>query len=123
MSKYGIIKNARQVKYLGVILKDNLCYDAHIKNQIRKANYAFSLSNKLFCNKILLPRVKIIAYQALIRPILTYACATWYNIGPTLMEKYIVIERKCIRKCINMHRKPETEYTHYFSKKKIIQHS
>ena len=46
--------------------------------------------------KTLCARVKVICYQALIRPILTYGSYIWFNLCPSYMEKYRLIERKIL---------------------------
>jgi hypothetical protein len=108
-----------KVKYLGTILHTNLKQIEQVKYALEKGNKAFMASKKLFYDKRISSRVKIIAYQALIRPTLTYGVQTWYNISASLMEKLRKFERKCIRICINKIRKPETNYQHFFSNKTI----
>ena len=49
----------------------------------------------LFYSKFLIPRVKIIMYQSVIRPIKPYACPIWFNISPSYMEKLRIFERIC----------------------------
>jgi len=78
---------------------------------------------KLFYSKYLYPEVKIICYQLLIRPIITYGCHIWYNINILFMEKIRMFEKKCIRTCMNMNRSAETEHTYiyiYIYNKKYI---
>ena len=111
------------VKYLGININPNLNYTNHILAILGKARKAFGIAKKLFYCKYLLKKTKIIAYQSLIRPILTYGCPTWFNISSSLMEKLRVFERKCLRICLNKYRKPETEFKHYISNKKLYNES
>lgn len=67
----------------------------------------------------MLSRVKVIAYQTLIRPILSYGCPMWYNISASLMEKIRIYERKCLRACLGKYRKATTGYKHFISNKNI----
>ena len=73
------------------------------------ANMSFSILKKLIFSKTLSARVKIICYQALIRPILTYGSYIWFNLCPS----YRVIERKILRACTNIWRTTETQYKHH----------
>lgn len=117
-----IIASTKKVKYLGIVLNFNLNYKIHVTNQIEKARKAFSIAKNLFHSKALLPRVKVLAYQSLIRPILTYGCPIWYNVNPSNMELLRKFERKCIRHCIGKFRKLGNDH-HYFSNKTIYEES
>ena len=114
-----VCKNKNGVRYLGIWLKYNLNFHDHIKKQLEKANKAFHISRKLFYSRNISTKVKIIAYQAIIRPILTYGCQTWFNISDSIMEKMRKYERKCLRACVGKHRKANTQYKHYISNKNI----
>lgn len=103
------------VRYLGVYIDEYLYFNEHLKIQIKKAKSAFMLVRRLFFSKHLSTDVKLICYKSLIRPILTYGCPIWFNQCPSYMEKYRVIERKILRSCLNLYRKPETEFIHYIS--------
>ncbi|OXU22510.1 hypothetical protein TSAR_012087 [Trichomalopsis sarcophagae] len=92
------------VRYLGVNIDDKLNYKQHVEIQLSKAKNAFWKVKTLLYSKHLKSRVKILCYQALIRPIITYGCPIWYNISASLMEKIRVLERKCIRACLNTYR-------------------
>lgn len=75
------------VKYLGLNMDKRGLLNAHIDIQLNKAKTAWKMCGKLFFNSNLNARVKLICYQLLIRPILTYACSLWYNLSSTMMEK------------------------------------
>ena len=65
------------VKYLSLHL-DNYNYKG-------KESF-FYIYSPLFCSKYIKPRVKI--------PILTYGCAIWFNIFPSVMENIRIFKRK-----------------------------
>lgn len=113
------IKQKDQVKYLGVTLDKLLYNTTHVNIQLEKARKAFNKINRLFFSKQLNKKIKIVAYQALIRPILSYSCATWYNLSPSYMEKLRIFERHCLRTCINTHRAIESHFTKYISNKNL----
>ena len=48
-----------------------------------------------------------------------YACPIWYNVSPSLMEKFRVFERKCLRTCLGKYRSAESEYRKYISNEQI----
>jgi hypothetical protein len=113
------LKKSFTIKYLGYKLHHRLSHIPHIKYVIEKSNQAFMACKKIFFNKKLNTRVKIISYQAFIRPIMSYAVPVWYNISASLMEELRKFERKCIRICTGKIRKAETNFQHYFSNKVI----
>lgn len=108
-----IIPHKNIVKYLGINLDERLHYRMHIDIQLKKAVQIFMGLKKLFYSKYLHPEVKLIRYQLLVRPIITYGCPIWYNISASLMEKIRIFERTCLRACLNMNRSAESDYTKY----------
>ncbi|KAI8119587.1 RNA-directed DNA polymerase from mobile element jockey [Lucilia cuprina] len=111
------IPNKQIVKYLGIYLDKFLYFNEHINCQIIKTKNALFSYKKLFFSKIINSRVKIIMYQTLIRPILTYGCQIWYNISPSYMEKMRVFERKCLRHCTSLYRTANNNYKKYVPNK------
>ena len=99
------------VRYLGVHLDFKLNFNKHIDIQISKAEKAFMANRRMFYSKDLNKNVKLLLYKLLIRPILTYGCAIWFNISASTMEKIRIFERKCIRACLSKYRTPESNYT------------
>lgn len=55
----------------------------------------------------------------MIRPIITYGCPIWFNISPSVMEKIRAFERKCLRACTSLYRTPQSNFTKYFSNRKL----
>ncbi|XP_076482644.1 uncharacterized protein LOC143304841 [Bombus vancouverensis nearcticus] len=117
--KGALIPHKNCVKYLGVNIDYKLNYKQHTEIQLTKANKAFWKMKKLFHSKHLDSKVKILCYQALIRPIITYGCPIWYNISASQMEKIRIFERKCIRACLSTYRSEHSGFKKYV-KNKII---
>jgi len=69
----------------------------------------------MFSNKHIQSRVKIIIYQSLIRPILSYGSAVWFNISPSYMKRLRRCERKILRSCLHMLGSPSRNYLKYYS--------
>lgn len=67
------------------------------------------ITGRLFYSKYLDLKVKVIAYQSLIRSIITYACQIWYNIPAKKMEELRILERKCLRTCIGFSKSRDHE--------------
>lgn len=103
------------VKYLGVHIDHLLRLNKHINIELNKATAAFKANNRLFHCKQLNNKVKIICYQLLIRPIISYAAPIWWNISASYMEKIRIFERKCIRTCLKLYRSRETNYKKHIS--------
>ncbi|CAK9799901.1 Probable RNA-directed DNA polymerase from transposon X-element [Anthophora quadrimaculata] len=117
------LQNKNIVRYLGVNIDYRLNYYNHINIQIEKAQKAFANHKRLFYCKDLNTETKLICYKTLIRPILTYACPTWFNISASTMEKLRIFERKCLRACIGKYRTPESNYTKLISNHKLYEHA
>lgn len=113
------IPNKCMVKYLGINIDKFLYFNKHIDIQISKARKAFFMHGYLFFSKYISHMVKILLYQTLIRPILTYGCQIWFNISPSSMEKLRVFERKCLRSCTSIFRSHSSDFTKYISNKKL----
>lgn len=117
------IPNKEVVKYLGIYLDKFLYFNIHVDNQIKKARNAFFNYKSLFYSKHVNQRVKILMYQSLVRPVITYSCPIWFNISPSYMEKIRKFERKCLRACTGLYRSPSSNYTKYISNKLLYNSS
>lgn len=115
------IKN--EVKYLGIYLDKFLYFHHHVNNQIEKARRAFHMYSNLFYSKFVHKDVKLLLYKILVRTIITYGCAIWFNISPSYMEKIRKFERKCIRSCTSTFRSPHSNFTKYVSNKKLYDYA
>lgn len=113
------IPHKKIVKYLGFNIDYLLRIHQHIDIQLQKAKNAFKANSKIFYNKNLEKRAKIICYLLLIRPILTYAAPLWWNISASSMEKIRAFERKCLRACLSAYREPRYNYSKMISNEKL----
>lgn len=75
------------VKYLGVNLDAQLKYTIHVDVALEKAKKSFFSLKRLFYSTFIEPRVKVLCYVLLIRPILTYGCMLWFAIAPAFNGK------------------------------------
>lgn len=115
-----IITPKQSVKYLGVHFFERFKFNQHAKHTLRKANGALALLRPLM--KVrggLQTRTKLLLYKQLIRPILTYCFPIWYTISPTYMKKVQLFERKALRYCTSLYRKPNS--VRYYSNEKLYE--
>lgn len=87
------IPHKRIVKYLAFYLDDLIRGNAHPDTQLIKARKSFQSYSRIFFNRMLTNRTKIILYTVLIRPIITYAAPVWWNTGNSVFEKIRIFER------------------------------
>lgn len=114
-----VVPTKTTVKYLGMNLDHLLRLNIHHKTQLNKARKAFKAHHRLFYSKHLDPKAKVICYQLLIRPIISYAAPIWWNTGPTVMELFGKFERTCLKACLSKYRSSESNYKRKI-KNKII---
>lgn len=100
----------RCVKYLEVLVDEQLKFTNQFKAMLNKARSAFFSNSKLFFSKKLNNKVKLLCYILLVRPHLPYACQNWYNLSALQMEELRKFERQCLRICLNIMRSPESEF-------------
>lgn len=109
------------VKYLGMQIDYLAKCHNHFDAQLVKARNSSRSLCRLFHNKTLSSRAKIICYQLLIRLLLTYSAPICWNIGANQMEKIRMFERSCLRTSLNMHRKKETDYKERISSRELYE--
>ncbi|CAG5071970.1 Protein of unknown function, partial [Cotesia congregata] len=109
----------KTIKYLGVTLDHLLHLTKHHKSQLEKARNSIKSNARIFYNRNLSVKAKLICYQLLIRPLLTFAAPMLWNMGPSIMEKLRRLERSALRSCVRHFRKAETGYKEYISNIKI----
>ncbi|CAB0039648.1 unnamed protein product [Trichogramma brassicae] len=90
-------------------------------DSLKKASDAFKKLHNLFYTPHLGSKAKIICYQCLIRPLLTYGCPIWYNMSASAMEKLRLFERKILRACLNKYRTVESNYKKRINNFKILE--
>lgn len=97
-------------RYLGLNIDYLLRFHQHIDIQLLKAKKAFKANSRIFYNRNLTKKAKVICYLLLIRPILSYAAPIWWNTSASAMERIRLFERKCLRACLSMHRNPRYNF-------------
>ena len=87
--------------------------------QLEKAKRLFQMNSKLFHSYLLKKEAKLICYQLLIRPVITYAALIWFNISVSSMEHIRIFERACLRVFLKKFRTPQSGYEKHYSNKHL----
>jgi hypothetical protein len=111
------IEIAKKYKYLGVYIQDNLKWDIHVNEQIKKANkrlYHVRCLSKLKVDNTLIS----LFYNSVISSVLTYAISSWWNSCTQLLKDNIHNVRNKVRKIIKTQTNNAIEDPHevYISK-------
>lgn len=108
-----ILQPKKTIKYLGVMLQKDGLHSRHIDSIITKSRIAQYLLKPILRKMSgLSTKIKLLCYKQLVRPILTYAFPCWTNISSHQMERLRLAERKCLRTCLSLYRKPSNHH-HY----------
>ena len=94
------LEAVEKAKYLGVTLRKDLSWNAHIAIICAKAsNTRFFLQRNLAKSD---SETRLKCYKIFVRPILEYACTVWDPVGnETLASKIEMVQRKCLRWAFN----------------------
>lgn len=101
------IPTKKTVKYLGMNIDYLMRCFSHVDTQLTKARNTYKALARLFHDSRINNRARVICYMLLIRPIITYACPIWWNIGAAQAEKLRKFERACLRATLGLYRKKE----------------
>ncbi|KAK7093701.1 uncharacterized protein [Littorina saxatilis] len=89
------LETVKAVKYLGVTIQSDLCWDDHINNIVSKANKTLGFLRRNL--KISSRSVKEQAYKAFVRPILEYASSVWDPHTQKNIDKLEAVQRRAAR--------------------------
>ena len=72
------VEQVSKFTYLGTIFSEDGKLDAEIQSRTNKANaVGFQLSRCFFNKKEVSERTKLVVYNSIFRPVLTYGCESW----------------------------------------------
>ena len=87
------------IRFLGVIIQENLKWTEHINNI---ANKIAKVNSVLYRMKYILPeKVKLQIYNALVIPHLTYGIVAWGDTSRSLLKRLFILQKKCLRTVAN----------------------
>lgn len=100
-------------KYLGVYLDKSLTFEKHINYIVSRGSHAIRLLYPLLSRQSRLSSDnKILIFKAIIRPMITYACAVWGNCANIHMKRIQVIQNRCLKMALNLPMRYPTEDLH-----------
>ena len=104
-----ILENVNMMKYLGVIIQDELRWGTHISSTTSKANktLGFLRRNLKIGNK----KTKETAYKALVRPLLEYAATVWDPYTASETQAIEKVQRRAARWVSSRHRQTSSVNT------------
>lgn len=101
------LTKTKDIKFLGVILQDDLKWTLHINEKCKKIGQILAILNKLKHN---LPgKILKTIYTALIEPHLTYAITSWANLPDTSLKRLRLLQKRAIRVINNKNYNSHTE--------------
>ena len=95
------LSTVKSIKYLGVTISSDLCWNDHIDNITTKANKTLSFVRRNI--KISSPRLKTMAYFSLVRPLLEYVSTVWDPHTTENVNKIEMIQRRAARYVTNQY--------------------
>jgi hypothetical protein len=94
------LEQVHEEKDIGVIIDDELKFDKHISEKVKKANSTFALIRRIF--KHLDERTFITMYKTLVRTHLDYARAVWFPYRKRQFELLEGVQRRTTRQIPGM---------------------
>ena len=86
--KQAILEKCAQEKYIGVVMDNDLSFEQHMSDKIKKANSIMGVIRRTFNN--LNNTIFIMLYKGLVRPHLEYASSVW---APHKAKNIIALEK------------------------------
>ena len=93
------LKHVDHAKYLGITIAKDLRWNRHVDTISTKASNTLNFLRRNI--NIGNPKLKEIAYKALVRPILEYSSSVWHPYTDTLTKKLENVQRRAARFTLN----------------------
>ena len=89
------LERAKTYKYLGIDLDENLSWDSHIDNIVKKVSAGLGAIRRV---RSLVPRETLIMiYKALVQPYFDYCSSVWGSIGVCQSERLQKLQNRAAR--------------------------
>lgn len=96
-------RNTDSFRYFGVIFDSPWRFIEHVDSVLLRAKKAFGMYSKMLSGKRgLSPKVRLVIYGQVIRPIISHAFPIWFGISSHQMERLRLAERRILRHCLGM---------------------
>lgn len=89
------MQKVTEYKYLGVLFTNNLLWNKHIDSITRKASARLGFLRRSL--KLAPPKLKLLSYKSLVRPLLEYADVIWDPSTASNIYSLEKIQRKAVR--------------------------
>ena len=89
------LETVSSAKYLGVTIKSDLSWDSHVNQITAKANRTLGFLRRNL--KVSSRKTKVMAYKALVRPTMEYACSVWDPHGEDSIKRLEAVQRRAAR--------------------------
>ena len=96
------LERTQETEYLGVTIQSNLKWDTQIARVIAKANKSLGFLRRNL--RVRSQALKQLAYFALVRPCLEYACSVWDPHTETAIKQLEAVQRRAARWVVNRYR-------------------
>ena len=83
------------IKYLGLLIDENLSWKTHIHSVANKISKTIELNARL--RQIVPTSTLLNIYQSLITPYLTYGLISWGNACKTFLDQILVLQKRALR--------------------------
>ena len=94
-NKYVRLESKVYIKYLGVLIDQNLSWKYHIDSIVTKISKNVGLIAKL---RHSVPRpILLNIYKSLVHPYLTYGLAAWGQAWKTYFDKILILQKRALR--------------------------
>ena len=98
-----LVENVSKIKYLGLVLDDNLSFDMHVDSVVGKVNSALNKICVLIRGRKGIPiDVALDLYKSLVRPHLEYAIPAWSTLSNSQLATLDRLQCKCIKKIMGV---------------------
>lgn len=112
----------QDVKYLGIILDNKLTWKEHINKNVKNAKIGMAkLMTLIHPESTLQQEYKLLLYNQVIRPALTYGSTVWGNAAQTHIKKLQIIQNKFLRLILLKRRRTKITELHEYIKQPTIQ--
>ena len=95
-NKYVRLESKICVKYLGVLVDQNLSWKYHIDSIVTKTSKNVKLVAKL-CQSVPRPILPNIYKSLITSPYLTYGLAAWGQVCKTYLNKILILQKRALR--------------------------
>jgi Reverse transcriptase (RNA-dependent DNA polymerase) len=96
------IPQVKEMRYLGIILTPQLCWEPHIATISAKARPRAGVVRRIAVRRVLPHKTSILFHRALVESVLTYAAPAWYCQPDSSKQRLQELQQNGIRAALNL---------------------